>query len=261
MITFQNTDPQFDSLNRRLHEIADEMLDGLEPEEENALIEKGEILNSESVNGREMFFRITDGNPPALYGDRLLFHYECGDLVGIESMLGTAVTESRLELAVRADIFPKEKTLKKIRKDDRRNELLWEYFSVYSAIMQVLLGNSMAASRRPHFQLKHLSAGEIIIHQGATDTEVYSMVSGRAEVLVNEKKVGEVGENEVFGEMSRLTGKPRSATVRAKTDCDIMVFGGDDFNSLAESNPAALMDIARNLSERLKQLNTAVSGK
>ena len=125
MITFQNTDPQFDVLNRRLHEIAEEMLDGIEPEEENALIQKGEIMNSAEVNGRELFFRITEGNPPVMYGDRLLFHYEYGDLVGIESMQGAAVTESRLDLAVRADIFNKEKTLKKIRKDDKRNELLW----------------------------------------------------------------------------------------------------------------------------------------
>ena len=73
--------------------------------------------------------------------------------------------------------------------------------------------------------------------------------------------VGRICEGEVFGEMSRLTGAPRSASVGAKTDCEVMVFGGDDFATLAETNPAALHDIARNLSERLNKLNQAASRK
>ncbi len=255
MITFQNADTEFDRLNDRQHQILDEILDGLPIMDENALIEKGQSLNAPELSGREMFFRLTEGNVAANYGERVLFHYEPGDLVGVESMLGTAVTSSQLELAVRADIYDKEKILKKIRKDASRNELLWEYFAVCGSMLQVLLANSMKASHRPNFQLKQIPAGTAIIKQGATDTDVYSLVSGCADVLVNAKKVGEIHEDEVFGEMSRLTGEPRSATVLAACDCEVMVFGGNDFSSLAENNPAALMDIARSLSERLRHVN------
>jgi CRP-like cAMP-binding protein len=51
----------------------------------------------------------------------------------------------------------------------------------------------------------------------------------------------------VFGEMSLLTGLPRSATMTATTDCELLEFDRDDFTQLLamrEEIPRILSDLA-----------------
>ncbi len=259
IIQIPSTD-EADALAKRLRGLADELCDGLKPAEENVLIPNTETLAGPDRIGHAYFYRLTEGFVSAYWGDRLLFYYEQGELVGLDNCLGAGQIRGTLEFAVRADVYAAAPALKKIRKDPKRFELLGEYWAVQSNLFQVLLGATVATVR-PNFQMRSFPAGTTIIHQGNTDSEVYSMLSGRADVVVDGRKVGEIGENEIFGEMSRLTGDPRSATVVATTDCETMSFGGEDFNKLATTNPTALMDIARNLSSRLAHLNQSVSEK
>lgn len=258
MITNVSTDAEFDSHCRELKNIAEEMLSGIQAEEENILIQKGGSMAGPDKIGQDRFFLLTDGNVPASLTDRVLFYYEPGELVGLECATGSEVLDARLEFAVRANIYDREKALKKIRKDAKRFDMLMEYLSIQSSLFKLMLSATMAATHRPNFQMRSFRKGEDIIRQGDTDKDVYSMINGTADVLVNDTKVAEINSNEIFGEMSELTGAARSATVRAATTCEVMVFGGEDFTDLAESNPVALKDIATNLSERLAHLNKEI---
>lgn len=261
MITNLPTGSQFDSLNSRLKSLAEEFLDDLRPEDENSLIEGKTVLNGESRVDQNRFFLLTEGNVPSMIGGQILFHYQAGEIIGLESASGLGLPECRLEFAVRANIYDKERVFKKIRKDAERFATLMEYLAVQSAMFQTMLSYSLLGSRRPNFQMRIFNPGEFIIRQGDTDTDVYSLLVGHADVLVDGKKLGEIRENEIFGEMSRLTGEPRSATVRADEKCEVMVFGGEDFSRMAETNPGALMDMAKHLSERLATMNKEISGK
>ena len=254
MFTVAQVGPEFEELTARSHRLAEELLDGLKVADSNVLISKGEILTGPSA-GSEKFFRLTDGNVPANFNGVLLFHYDPGELIGLENAFGVTNLESTLDFAVRLDIFDKEKTLKKIRKDAGRFEILMEYIAVQTALFQSLLSANLPGNRRPSFQVRTFDPGDVIIRQGATDQDVFSMINGTADVFVDETRVGRIGENEVFGEMARLTGEPRSATVSAHTRCEVMVFEGGDFDRIAESNPKALIEIARNLSNRLALLD------
>jgi len=255
MITNINTTPAFDALSSRLKNLGEELFDGLRPMDENALIESGSNMSSPEKVGQNMVFMLTDGNVPAMLDDRVLFYYEPGELIGLDCAFGCTNIAAKLEFAVRANIYDRAKIFKKIRKDAKRFDLLMEYVAVHSSMMHLMLSATLAASKRPSFQMKNFKAGENIIEQGATDMDVYSMITGVANVLVDENTVGKIKEGEIFGEMSRLTGAPRSATVRAECNCEVMVFGGDDFTNLAETNPVALKEIAVNLSERLAKLD------
>ena len=74
-------------------------------------------------------------------------------------------------------------------------------------------------------RLLRFGRGERIIDQGAEGRSMFILVNGDAEVFVKinngEQSVATLHGGDHFGEMSLLTGEPRSASVVAKTDCEV----------------------------------------
>jgi len=61
-----------------------------------------------------------------------------------------------------------------------------------------------------------------IVAQGDISDSLYIILSGKAHAYRDGAPVGTIGVGECFGEMSYLCGRPRTATVRAATDCILM---------------------------------------
>jgi len=63
--------------------------------------------------------------------------------------------------------------------------------------------------------------GTVLMRQGDEGDSMFTILSGKVAVTVHEpggdKLVAELGPDEVVGEMSLLTGEPRSATVTARS--------------------------------------------
>ena len=55
---------------------------------------------------------------------------------------------------------------------------------------------------------------EYIFKQGEKGDQAYLLLDGRVAIEVNGKKVSEISEMEIFGEMSLILKKPRTASVR-----------------------------------------------
>jgi len=78
-----------------------------------------------------------------------------------------------------------------------------------------------------------VKTGDEIIRQGKMGETFYLIKSGRAEVWILEEfedepeKVGELGENESFGEYALLADQPRTATVRMLEDGVLLEFRSD----------------------------------
>jgi glucose-6-phosphate 1-dehydrogenase len=91
--------------------------------------------------------------------------------------------------------------------------------------------------------------GEYILRKGDVGREMYFIVRGRAEVLGDGDKVLKaLGDGDFFGELALLFSKPRTASVRAVTPCDLFVLDQDDFNRVLEAHPefaASLEEIAK----------------
>lgn len=58
-------------------------------------------------------------------------------------------------------------------------------------------------------------AGFTMIHQGMEGTDFYVILSGAVEVAVDGRPVASLGPGDHFGELSAITGEPRSASVTA----------------------------------------------
>ncbi|UCG92663.1 MAG: cyclic nucleotide-binding domain-containing protein [candidate division WOR-3 bacterium] len=106
---------------------------------------------------------------------------------------------------------------------------------------------------------KEVPKETVIIREGTTGDEMYIIDAGRVEVFLTRGDVivllSELEESSFFGEMALLTGKTRSATVKAKTDCRLLILKKQSFLDIINENPKVaakfLMGMCESLSNRI----------
>ena len=64
-----------------------------------------------------------------------------------------------------------------------------------------------------------------------------------------------LGSGGVFGEMALIDGSPRSATVRAKTDCEVAPINEKTFLFLVHETPFFAIAMMRTLADRLRRMD------
>jgi small-conductance mechanosensitive channel/CRP-like cAMP-binding protein len=104
-------------------------------------------------------------------------------------------------------------------------------------------------------------AGERIVQQGDTGDTCYVVDRGSLAVLVKEsgveQRVADLREGDLFGEMSLLTGAPRSATVRALTDTRIVSVGAKSLQEVLTRSPELATALAEVVAKRQHGLDEA----
>jgi CRP-like cAMP-binding protein len=106
-----------------------------------------------------------------------------------------------------------------------------------------------------HLEPVQVAAGEVVIRQGDPGDSLFLLVSGRLRVSVaadgTERVLHDLGRGAIVGEIALLSKRPRSATVRAIRDSDLLVLRASSFDALVERHPALLAELARLLADRL----------
>jgi CRP-like cAMP-binding protein len=92
---------------------------------------------------------------------------------------------------------------------------------------------------------------EVIVRQGTTGTALYILLSGRAAVEVDERRVAELGPGDFFGELALIEEHPRTASVVAVAETDCLLFPAWEFTALLEEHPEIAVPIMRALITRL----------
>lgn len=111
---------------------------------------------------------------------------------------------------------------------------------------------------------KSVEPGEVIFHQGEPGSLAYIIERGRVEVSIEQdgKKriVAELGDGEIFGEMSIIDEAPRSATVTATIPTDLVVVQRARFQQpIAAANPLMNM-LLRVILARFRDAQRQMSG-
>jgi CRP/FNR family transcriptional regulator, cyclic AMP receptor protein len=76
--------------------------------------------------------------------------------------------------------------------------------------------------------------GEILVREGQSDRELFLIVDGTVEVIQAGRRVNALGPCDFFGELGALNRGPRSATVTAESDVELLVIGPREFDSMAQ---------------------------
>jgi len=107
-----------------------------------------------------------------------------------------------------------------------------------------------------------LAGGETLFRQGDPPDYLYVVVCGRLEVAVKRDDGGQdvvahVGRGGCVGEMELLTGEPRSMTVRATRDTQLVRLSEEQFELLLHRHPHWVRQIAKTFTTLNRQGGTA----
>jgi len=125
----------------------------------------------------------------------------------------------------------------------------------------------------PHGELEKLAGrlsveqhrtGSVIIREGASGGAAYFVVNGECEVRREgrrgSKRVALLKKGDHFGELSIINPAPRSASVVALEDADLLVLTEQDFREALRSNRAMALHLIRSLAKRLQAREDEFSG-
>ncbi|MEY2545914.1 MAG: hypothetical protein QOG48_1031 [Verrucomicrobiota bacterium] len=110
-------------------------------------------------------------------------------------------------------------------------------------------------------RLDHFGRGEHMVKEGAAGESMFVLLRGAANVSVSKNgttiQIATLSSGDCFGEMSLLTGEPRSASVRAERDCYVMEIGKSVMSQIIHDSPDCLQQLSEILAER--KMNTEVA--
>jgi CRP-like cAMP-binding protein len=105
-----------------------------------------------------------------------------------------------------------------------------------------------------------VKAGAKLADQGQQGREAFIIVEGTCTVARNGKKVATLGPGAVVGELSLLDHGPRTATVTADTDMDVLVLDQRHFMGVLDDVPALSHKLLASLAGRIRELDKRYFG-
>jgi NTE family protein len=103
-----------------------------------------------------------------------------------------------------------------------------------------------------------LDGGDILCRQGDRADALWIVTRGRLQVIVetpagDARLVDTIGRGALVGEMALLLDEPRTATIAAARDSELVRITKADFDRLLNDHPSIAHEVARLLGERLKR--------
>jgi CRP-like cAMP-binding protein len=144
---------------------------------------------------------------------------------------------------------------RRVRADPALAALWDQYRSLEERILLGLAGTLAREDVAPNTRMARYRRDEVIVTEGSAANEVFVMLEGGASVLIQGRAIGGIGEGEVFGEISFLTGQPRSASVVALGSCLVQVIEREQFAAMVKANPQLMVHVATTLATRVVDLN------
>lgn len=131
--------------------------------------------------------------------------------------------------------------------------------SIFSSLEETELKNiSSIAVERSY------KKDQVIFHQGDEGNVLFLLKSGLVKIFLVDKNFKEVilrivDKNDLFGEMSLLDGKFRSATVTAIEDSKALLISREDLIRLIKQHPTIVLNMVVTLARQLRQTTDKIT--
>lgn len=107
-----------------------------------------------------------------------------------------------------------------------------------------------------------LERDQLLVQEGGGSSTMYWVQKGQLIVTkasaAGEVTLGHISSGELVGEISFLDNEPRSATVRALTDCELLEIPQETIEGIFKSQPKWLGILVKTLAERLRKANSRI---
>ena len=115
-----------------------------------------------------------------------------------------------------------------------------------------------------HLEEQHFLPGEVIMYEGEFSQELYILVSGRVRIAKgyrepHEQTLALLTQGDFFGEMAIFENAPRSATIVAEEEAELLMLSGEKFKQTIYQKPEMAFEIFRELSARLRRREERVA--
>jgi len=129
----------------------------------------------------------------------------------------------------------------------------------YSDLMLALVNHNIKVVPEPMPGFEFFNTGDVIIQEGDVADSVYTLIQGRAKVMVNDKQVGEAKENEILGLQAMLLKTTRTASVIAEGPCSAVKVTYDKFRSLIENRPELVISTLETMALQMQRANQRIT--
>jgi CRP-like cAMP-binding protein len=103
---------------------------------------------------------------------------------------------------------------------------------------------------------RNYNAGDSIYEIGDRSELLFLIHSGKVSIRTRHGlEVGILGDGEIFGEVGRVIGSPRTVTAKAKTSCTLYEIDWGNLQKKLDGADAVLVAIIRGLSLRIGDAN------
>lgn len=118
---------------------------------------------------------------------------------------------------------------------------------------------------QPQYELKQLNPGDVLFKEGDHTEMAYIVKKGSLRAYSegpdgDKVMLGEIMPGEFVGEMGHFNHEPRSATVEAVTEVELIAIPNGSLDNVIFARPSWAKALVKTLSQRLKKANKALTG-
>lgn len=245
-----------DKMTDRLKKLANKLFEDLPDGKRVVLSKLADLYTQES---QDSLFIMQSGNVAAYQGERLCFYYEAGDLIGLTDCYQLPSLRVSIDDSSEVIHYDADTLLKHVTSTKELQSVWTSYLITLVALFQDAFSRFQTTTDQPNTGFMTFAPGDTIIRQGDDAHEVFTILSGNAEAFVDDVKVGEILQDEIFGAMAVFTNEKRSATVKAKAACTVLAVPREEFITLIKSHPQTTMTLIENMARQISTLNAQIS--
>jgi len=257
MVLLQELSEEGEKICHRIKEITQALMQGVGPQKTRRILAASADLSATHFNDDKLFM-IQEGAVRFVMGRQLFMLLECGDLMGLDLQQNLNGAQFSTDFALHVEEFSKKDFLKVVLGNPELSKLWLEFLNLQARLFLIVSAQQLKAGAQLQTNVDHYKKGEVILKQGSHGRDVYTLVEGTAEVLVDSVKVGEIKQNNIFGALAAMTDTPRSASVVAREDCTVVSLPEDHFLDLIRSRPETVLQLCRDMAQTIISLNARV---